>query len=678
MITLDARFDFPVDCVPPDRLEVLWGPLISPDHVISRDREGKVTSYVRDFVWDFSAYDSRGRTRKFYFSYWTDGRSEVDPRDISNEREARIRALQHLMVRLIYRENGQMFSVASLIGRLGSARLIARFAELKNCSVHEVLGSQSMLERFIAWIPESAASGILFWLRFLWALDPVQELGYVVARPKRLRNLESLAEKQDNLSRQHAPIPSRIYASIINSLSSELDDIEEHKDRLLAALKESIDPPVSLRKNQADALGPVLISRHGLEDFLARRGLASTTTSLRTALTEIYRICKLQIHVFSGMRDAEVQYLPYHCISLEKTNHGRIHCFIVGITTKLEAGRRKRTQWVTTEQGGLRAIRIAQQFSSFIYGRIGIVPDENDARRDIYPLFVSVEHMFGSKVDPDPTLGSFTVARNQLSGALPGLRQRVRPIIEEEDLAELEEIDPFRAWREEPEYALGQPWSLKPHQLRRSLALYANASGLVRLSSLRRQLQHITREMSLYYARGSAFAINFIGEDPRGFKRHVAAEWQSGEQEAQYVAFVRDVLHSDEPMYAPAGVYYERQRSRGDVLLPEEFKKQVKMGRLAYRSSPLGGCTNPGSCEKAKGLRLMQVTCLTDNCEFLIGKHSKIIRMVEMQRATLRNTDPQSITYAIEKEDLEILVATEIKWRSSGPIESVGIGEVNV
>ncbi len=85
-----------------------------------------------------------------------------------------------------------------------------------------------------------------------------------------------------------------------------------------------------------------------------------------------------------------------------------------------------------------------------------------------------------------------------LSHAKESLHLRLFPIIEEEDIKELEDIDPFRAWHTEPEFAIGKRWPLTTHQLRRSLAVYANASGLVRLSSLRRQLQHITREMSLY------------------------------------------------------------------------------------------------------------------------------------------------------------------------------------
>ena len=200
--------------------------------------------------------------------------------------------------------------------------------------------------------------------------------------------------------------------------------------------------------------------------------------------------------------------------------------------------------------------------------------------------------------------------------------------------------------------------------MRRSLALYANASGLVRLSSLRRQLQHITREMSQYYGRGCAFAKNYLAEDPKGYRKHIVVEWQDGEQEAQYLAFVHDVLKSDEPLYGSAGSYYERQKKRGEVVSPDELKKQIKMGRLSYRSGPLGGCTNPDVCKSSKGLRLIDVTCATEGCKHLVGKHSKIVETMRLQRAAMNHLDPNSITYQIEKEDMDALDAMEVLWRS--------------
>ena len=248
------------------------------------------------------------------------------------------------------------------------------------------------------------------------------------------------------------------------------------------------------------------------------------------------------------------------------------------------------------------------------------------------------------------------------------------PVIEEEDIAELEEIDHLRAWREEPEFAIGRRWPLTTHQLRRSLAVYANSSGLVRLSSLRRQLQHITREMTLYYGRGSTFCKNFIEDDLKGYKKHVAVEWQGGAEEAEMLAFVRDVLHSKEHMFGGAGNYYERQRERGEVMSREEVDRQMKAGLLAYREGPLGGCTRPGVCETRKGLNLIDTVCATDGCKHLIGKHFKIVHTIRLKRAAMAHITSGSITQAMEREELEVLERIEREWRPKDPAEgSAGV-----
>ena len=204
---------------------------------------------------------------------------------------------------------------------------------------------------------------------------------------------------------------------------------------------------------------------------------------------------------------------------------------------------------------------------------------------------------------------------------------------------------------------------MQNHQLRRSLAIYANASGLVRISSLRRQLQHITREMALYYGRGSTFCKDFIADNSAGYRKHVAVDWQEGAEEAEMLAFVRDVLNSSEPMFGGAGIYYERQRKRGEVMSHEEVTKQVKAGLLAYRDGPLGGCTRPGVCEMRRGLNLIDTVCATDGCKHLIGKHSKIVQTIRLKRAAMTHIAPGSITDAMEREELEALERVEREWR---------------
>jgi hypothetical protein len=281
---------------------------------------------------------------------------------------------------------------------------------------------------------------------------------------------------------------------------------------------------------------------------------------------------------------------------------------------------------------------------------------------DKYPLFPSVQYLPWRSGDTSSD-GRIAAFKANLAKDGDSLLGRLCPVIEEEDIAELEEIDHLRAWREEPEFAIGRRWPLTTHQLRRSLAVYANSSGLVRLSSLRRQLQHITREMALYYGRGSTFCKNFIEDDLKGFKKHVAVEWQGGAEEAEMLAFVRDVLHSKEHMFGGAGNYYERQRERGEVMSREEVARQMKAGLLAYREGPLGGCTRPVVCQTRKGLNLIDTVCATDGCKHLVGKHFKIVHTIRLKRAAMAHITSGSITEAMEREELEVLESIEREWR---------------
>ena len=664
MSAIDAYLSLPPNAVPPDPWKRDYGSALPLEHIISRDSNGKPLSVVGDFIWDWTPYDPRGRRARLYFYYWTALRPKQRLPEVTPFREARIREMQYLIVRLLYREDRATIGPAGMRPLLKGLNHLARYAELKSCSMPDVLGCQVLLDSFVVNVPEEITATIVIWMKLLFELASNGELGYSVVVPRRWNELQLRAKRHSATFKQHAPLPTRIYASIINTLSSELTEIEEHQERLCAMLRAAVAEYDYVR-DDGSALGPHLIARYGLEEYFRKRGFSHTLLGIGAAIGEVFRICKLQIHVFSGMRDAEAQHLPFHCMGSDGGENGRKHVFIDGVTTKLERGGWRRAKWVTTDKEGFRAIHLAQKFASVIYGSIGITPGDSEKTKDRYPLFISTQYLKFIGIKAGSVPGVFGVGKTALCNGTKLLVGRLCPVIEEADLAELEEIDPFRAWRDEPEYAIGRRWPLKPHQLRRSLAMYANASGLVRLSSLRRQLQHITREMSLYYARGSAFAINFVSEDPNGYRKHVIAEWQDGEQEGQYLAFVRDVLHSDEPMFGAAGIYYEMQRERNKILPLEEFKKQIRMGRLAYRPSPLGGCTNPGACESVKGLRLFRIVCATEGCKYLVGKHSKIIQTIRLQRSILDHLDPNSITFQIEKENLDELIATEVVWRGS-------------
>jgi hypothetical protein len=669
MILFDARIEIPAGAVAPDAWQEDYRISLPLGHVISRDKRGHPASYVDDFAWDLTAYHPRGTRSILHFFYWVQGSRikwiSVRPSDITPEREARIRELQFLMTRQMYFGDGLLNAPDTLYIKLNQLYRLARFAEQHACSVRSVLEQQALLDAFSATVPAYESAKWMGWLKVLGQLDSGTELGFDLAPMKKWKELSDRAKESRSSKRQHAFLPTGIYSAVINNLTTELDDIEAHQDRLLAACGEASTEYAIAKANQTTntiAIGEAVIERHGLGDYLNRRGLGSDLPGLSGAITEIFLICKLQIHVFSGMRHQEARHLPYHCIETVKGAHGRKHCLIVGITTKLEGSRRRRTRWVTTDGDGFRAIRMAQRFAAVIYQILGVAPKTDEGSKDDYPLFPSTDYLPWDQRHGLRTEMVFP-AQLPLNRAKDSLVARLCPVIEESDIAELEEVDPFRAWREEPEFAIGERWSLTPHQLRRSLALYANGSGLVRISSLRRQLQHLTKEMSLYYGRGSTFCKNFIEEDPKGFKKHIAMEWQDGNNEAQALAFVREVLNSREPLFGGAGNFYQRQRTRGEVVSRNEVEKQVKAGLLSYKDGPLGGCTNPNPCKSAKGLSLIDTVCATDNCNHLVGKHSTIIQTIKFMRASMAHIAPDSITYDMEKEELAALERVELTWR---------------
>ncbi len=663
---IEARIGLHGTTQRPNPWDEAWGIRLPLDHIICRDVDG-TPHMVSEFVWPWTAYTASQNRCLLHFFYWKQNSKRVSTitEDITPDREARIRELQFLMTRQIYfgREN----SPKTLYEKLRYLHNVARFADERSCTVQNVLSQSTLLDACGESLPDHALGVWIEWIAFLHDLNPETQLGFTLATPKRWMDVLRRSKKyRDNL-RQVAPLPTRVYASLINNLSTELDDIEAHRSQLLAALSDAVTAHAQVRMSKTGSrirIGRDLIEKHNLSAYLEKRGFGSNSLrSLAGVITEIFRVCKLQIHMFSGMRDKEANSLPYYCRIYENGTHGRKHSLIAGYTTKFNKGRRLRTKWVTTELDGFRAIRLAQEFTAAIYKCLGIKPSEADNLKDDYPLFTSCDYL-PWMARRGITIERIATPKLMLWDANNLLRSRLCPLIEEDDIAELEEIDPFRSWREEPEFAVGQRWPLTTHQLRRSLAVYANASGLVRLSSLRRQLQHLTREMALYYGRGSTFCKNFIADDPAGYKKHVAVDWQDGAEEAEVLAFVRDVLNSTEPMFGGAGNFYEQQRKRGEVMSRDEVAKQMKAGLLTYREGPLGGCTLPGLCETRKGLNLIDTVCATDGCKHLIGKHSKIMQTIRLKRAAMAHITPGSITEVMEREDLESLERVEREWRS--------------
>jgi hypothetical protein len=477
----NAQIDLPDGAHAPDPWDHGGGVQLRLDHVISRDAHGSPLSRVGDLVWDWTFCTPRQAKSLLHFHFWKkSGNETVREEDITAQRLKLIREMQYLMVLRVYHSE-RLLGYRSLANDLFCLGKFARFAREMRCSLRDVLEQRSLLDAFITQLPSSQCKDVARWIGFLREQITVHELGFELAVPKKLAELKKRSNDYIRSRLQTSPLPTRIYLALVNALNSELDSIEEHQDQLLAALREgvalhrehtTIESVETKGWERRPTFGPDLIAKHGLAEFLMQRGLNSDLAGLTTAVANVQRVCKLQVHTFSGMRDEEAEDLPYHCMETVKAGHGRKHYLFVGVTTKLNGARFKRTRWVTTEAQGFRAVRVAQSFADEIYACIGVTPDAAEKLKDNFPLFVATSY-FPWSSSPNTSAGSRyahskVLDINKMSKAL---KAELYPVIEGVDIAELVAIDEFRDWSSEPEFAIGRQWLLKTHQLRRSLAI---------------------------------------------------------------------------------------------------------------------------------------------------------------------------------------------------------------
>ncbi len=608
--------------------------------------------------WDRTPYHTDGRTSIINFFFWTEG-------ELTPQRDQLTRELRWLMFILIFLRPGQGLSHNSLSKYLQAFHQIARFCEERSIPIQKLLADPLL-------IIESFGERIYLAYRLAGLITLLNNLGsdvvgFNVVNNEAVRGLQKLGRSWMADSKQHPPIPIRIYSTLISILAQDLDAFDYVADRILKLFEEcASDPTMGRNPKRQQRIAnqlkmenkirlptfPDLLRKYDLEDYWSARCYEKTVLGLSTALTEIMCTASLQIQTFTGMRLNEVQALPHHCLDeVKRDEDTRIHFIVRGRITKHAHGKIKRVQWVTSASGRA-AILLAQRISKAIYNVRGETPQKGLTRINSHHLFISPSFAFRRRKNIPACL--------ELS-AFPKLRSRLEPIINELDLLELEQIDPHRAWRTEKAFQIDQPWTLTSHQLRRSLALYAQRSGLVSLPSLKRQLQHITKEMSAYYCRGSAFAKDFISDDHKD--KHFGEEWQETQPVSQFLSYVANVLLTDEPLFGvhPYWIEQRLRNSDGIVVFDREVTlRHFKNGLIAYHDTPLGGCIRVGECDK-NPLDFLHVECLSTHCKNMVGNKTKLMRVIVAQNnlvEKLKQIDPKSPEYRHEKANLGVLQRT--------------------
>lgn len=580
--------------------------------VLSRMKSGATLSVYADNVWDLSPYLPKCHCR-LNFNTWLENAGEND------FLFCQIRAeMKKIIFALLYVKTGKSI-IKSIKQRHLALRQFARLAYKNGCTLQQLFADGTYLSKVndaYAGVSYSTALCIKAFLTDCFTLQ--QQYPLLIPAFSTYQPIEHLAKlaaqlrlRSGKIGPRTKVVPPRLYMALINTLADQLNEFNQNAPALLQWFQR-------IQQDANFALMPVefkrakrAISFNDARDLLGLTQLFENHqirkhANLTRYITIIQGMAKLWIHLFTGMRDNEVNQLSYDCYQTVKSNEHLVHV-LMGYTSKLHGGGNKSTYWISFEDIQI-GVHAAQSIGE-IYALLNSHYDfSNPAEYPLFPTLYSQKHRnknnrnIKNETDfisnfsgaPTRTQSNFNLYR---SAILTMFGKALR--ICESDLAELEAFDAFRNWRDEKDCQIGKYWNICTHQFRRSLAVYGARSGVIGLGALSVQYKHLTEAMTLYYRENSVFAPNILASDSQ---KEFLQELEYQRLVHSYAQFEEGVIHSSSRLLGGAGTYLQLQKDRGQLLkvFPnrDEAIKRMKKGEIAYKSSLFGACTNPDSCEK--------------------------------------------------------------------------------
>ena len=625
----------------------------SDDFVISRTLEGEPLSRYGDKVWDLRPYRLAGNTgyARLRFSYSEDTLNE----------EAKW--LMFLFLFVAEPPRHTVLAISSVVCLWKGIRKLILYSKKRAIYVREIFADENEMVRFVASL--KTRDSVRNFSRILAILlkIPSEESGYHVLGATKFELITNKLKSLGN-DEQHPVIPPRIYFNLMQQLDRFISEIDTHKHQLFRFLERTLESKGFGRakctqeehgytsKNYEPTLNEASELYH-LNGLFEKYGVRNIS-AFSKFLTNIQHGCRLQIHIYTGMRQGEALSLKVGALHSIKSETGESYKFI-GETSKL-VGQKKIVSWVTSKEV-IKAYEILNGLAKIAGKFIKIKKTE-------VPLFISMSYLCLGNNHYYDRIQVKTATATSKSQEVYELLDCTHFTISEPDLEHLEQVNPFRAWESENAFALGSVWRFTIHQLRRSLAFYVAQSSHVSLPSLKRQLKHINKEMTLYYCHTKT------PQDEYCVEGHISGLIKREKPEADAIAYIYDVLKSKEPLFGAHGKFVERnvKKSAQDVLLKQdrnELIKQFKNGEIAYKETPLGACTTIAPCDK----KLFRNITSCISCDRAVIKPSKLERLVDKQAQfveELAQTNCNTVEYRTELAELEALKSYQNKVISEG------------
>ena len=545
-------------------------------------------SFFTDDIWDFSKYiSSYTQTTIINFS--------IEDK-LSDKSKFYLKLCLYFY---IYQgvNNTSALSFRTIIGKYRMLRRLALLCEKFNSDFANIENNRFCLNAIIDSISFDTKANIG---KNLNIFELVNKTGYFYEiegfgfSKESLNIVRTIESKAIDSIKQTPLIPTKILADFMQKTTDFFDEFQLIKNQLLEFFSNE-------RFYRRAASGGISVPFKQLKipDELRayfKKYSLTTRSHIISHFLYIQSLGSAYISCFSGMRKNELSSLPYNCLEVIENNIDEKKIYILnGYTNKLTKIGIKSCSWVTSKQV-LPVLDTLQTIAKIhkIVIDIGYIKAEcKDIPLEKYPLlpiFNQQNHEVG--VHPlykFPTLATATLSQN--------IYKIIEPILfEESDLEELTNFNLLVDWESEYDLVVGDSWQLNYHQFRRSLAVYCSRSSIVKLSALKKQLKHISFDMTLWYSN------NFHNAKKINMEKDFINEYQTEQELFKFNSFCEKVVDNPSTLFGAKGTNYEFARNSKDIPVfftdRKKLQKYVKENRLSYKKTPLGGCAKTGQCNK--------------------------------------------------------------------------------
>ncbi|MBR9794069.1 MAG: hypothetical protein GYB58_20225 [Gammaproteobacteria bacterium] len=646
------QFDF-------DFSATAFPPLKEP--IISYDESGKILSRYSDNTWRI---ESGIDTLILNFSLPTENLKYPNEEIIELLKGLQIYALYCPLKRADFKTG---YSKQKIINY--ALRRLAEIAIKEKVSFHKLLTGNfnHILEPALT---PSVCRGLLHLIDVLeyYKANRIKITPSLISVKRRFRKyIEYMLDELTKTTQQTLPIPERIYLNSLLKLESDLSLITDFDiDKLIYIINMNASHPIFgssqiearrhlkingkylniLKKTKRTNLpnnynyGWPLKDSDEFNQYFKKLESFNKNRSIEGILQyfgEVQEVCFRVLIAYTGARISDISILRQNSLKLH-TIATNTYPLIYGESKKSSLTDTGVGFWVTNDIGK-HAYDLAQKISQVIY---------NTAKNEKYIKTVSNERLLfpaiknSRKAHSKHTHKQFTQSFKKLSVSDSSIL--------ETDKVEIMRIDPNLDFERE-DLNVGVQWSYKSHQFRRSLAIYAVASGTVSIPSLRRQLRQLHNAMALFYSSGSNAANNIVSQ-----LNNFTSVYRDSLAPATAIALHKFVI-SDQTIFGPMGRHLAKNNDLKNIILNQdttETTKMVERGELAFSETALGGCGETGNCDY-RPFALIDISHCK-GCDKSYQSLSKIERTIELYNRTLVNMEKNSRQYKWRASQIQDLI----------------------